>query len=107
MINRIVQYLKRYICLSIFVVAGICFLYTPHELCAQVTYDVSVTKMQFLYGVGRGPTHAVPDTIDEYYRGYGLPGTMIELTAQMDVGGNPAPMYGPVQFTIQYTIGAN
>ncbi len=105
MIERIRHTLKKYVFLNLFIIGASILCFTQ-DLGAQ-SYDATVTKIQFLYGVGRGPTHAAPDNIGDYYRGYGLPGTLIEITAQMSVSGSPSPMYGDVTFNVQYTDGTN
>ncbi len=74
---------------------------------AAPVYPVRVTNIRFLNGIGRGPTSSGGDFIAAYYRGYGLPGTLIEITADMNNGSWGAPMYGDVMFTISYTDGTN
>jgi len=73
-------------------------------------YPVRVTGIRFLNGIGRGPTSSGNDYITSYYRGYGFPGTLIEITADMSVDGGinyGSPMYGDVRFTVSYTDGVN
>jgi len=70
-------------------------------------YPVRVTNIRFINGIGRGPTSSGTDNLPVYYRGYGLPGTLVEITADMNNGSWGAPMYGDVQFTVSYTDGAN
>jgi len=78
------------------------------SLHAQVSYPVTISNIRFLGGGGRGPTSFPPDYVPvNYYRGYGIPGTSIELTATMNVGGSQVPMYGAVSFTVSYTDGTN
>jgi len=76
----------------------------------QVVYPVRVTNIRFLNGIGRGPTSSGEDNISRYYRGYGLPGTLVEVTASISLDGGTtfgSPVYGNVMFTIQYTDGTN
>lgn len=69
---------------------------------------VLVTNIEFVGGLGRGPTHAAPDNITEYYREYEQPGTLIRITAQMEADtGAGTGMYGATTFTVQYTDGTN
>ncbi len=74
------------------------------------SYPVRVTNIRFINGIGRGPTSTGEDNISTYYRGYGLSGTLIELTAEMSLDGGTtwgAPIYGDVQFTVSYTDGTD
>jgi hypothetical protein len=70
-------------------------------------YPIEIQNITFSGGIGRGPTSAGSDYLqDYYYRGYGLPGTTITLTASMDTGsGFTSAMHGAVQFTVTYTGG--
>jgi len=78
--------------------------FTASSLSSQTpTYAVRVTNIRFLGGIGRGPTSSGGDNLPVYLRGYGQPGTSIELTAEMNVSGWGAPMYGDVLFTISFT----
>ncbi len=72
---------------------------------AAPPYTVTVKNTRFLYGLGRGPTHSPPNNITTYYRGYGMPGTVIEITAEMNVNGIPSPMYGDTVIAVQFTDG--
>ncbi|MDY6970363.1 MAG: hypothetical protein SVR08_17155 [Spirochaetota bacterium] len=74
---------------------------------AAPQYPVRVTNILFRNGVGRGPTHSSYDQISSYYRGYGFPGTTIEITAQMQVGTEWRSMYGDTVFTVTYSDGVN
>lgn len=69
-------------------------------------YDVRVTDIRFLYGTGVGPTHSGANNSSEYYRAYGQSGTLIELTAQMNISGW-THMYGPVTFTVSFSNGSD
>ncbi|HRX16935.1 MAG TPA: hypothetical protein P5123_11535 [Spirochaetota bacterium] len=69
-------------------------------------YDVRVSGIRFLYGTGVGPTHSGLYNSSNYYRSYGQSGTLIELTAQMNVSGW-THMYGPVAFTVSFSNGSN
>jgi len=71
-------------------------------------YDVTISNIRFLYGTGKGPTSSSPNYLATgYYRGYNFPGTVIEVTAQMEKNGSLMPMYGDTVFTISYTDGTN
>ena len=75
---------------------------------ASPKYPVRVDSITFSGGIGRGPTSSSPDAISTYYRGYGLPGTTITLTASMDTGsGFTSPMFGDVTFTVSHTGGTD
>lgn len=84
---------------------SVVFLITQ-PVTAAPPYKILVQNITFSGGVGRGPT----DSLSSYYRGYGLPGTNITLTASMYTGASatPAetdytsPMYGDTTFTVTY-----
>lgn len=63
-------------------------------------YDIIVTDIRFIGGGGIGPTSNPPYNTANYYRAYGVPGTVVEITAVMDVGGTQLPMYGDVSLTV-------
>ncbi len=70
--------------------------------------QVEITNIRFLNGTGRGPTHSAPDNTADYYRGYGQAGTLIEVTAQMQVdGGSGQAMHGDTVFTVEYIAGVD
>jgi len=79
---------------------------------AYPKHDVIIRNIRFLNGVGKGPTHSPPNNLtDNYYRSYGLSGTLIEITAEMDAddtaGTDWRPMYGDVRLTITFTHAAD
>lgn len=92
--------------ITIFVIL-LLFSELTDNLISAPTYPVRVTNIRFINGIGRGPTSIGADNIPTYYRGYGLPGTLIELTAEMNNGSWGAPVYGDVLFTVSYTYGTN
>lgn len=70
---------------------------------SQTTYPIRVDAISFSGGIGRGPTSSGADNIPDYYRGYGLSGTTIILTASMSLDGGTtytAPMFGNVTFYV-------
>jgi len=70
--------------------------------------NIQVTSIQFINGIGRGPTHSSPDNISSYYRAYGLPGTLIQISSQMEVNaGSGQAMHGDTDFTVEYNDGTN
>ena len=75
---------------------------------ANPLYPIEIQNISFSGGIGRGMTSAGADYVANcYYRGYGLPGTAITLTASMKTGsGFTSPMYGAVMFTVSYSDGA-
>ncbi len=69
---------------------------------------VIVTNIEFIGGIGRGPTHPAPDNISSYYREYGNAGTQIKLTVRMYLdSGSGIAMQGNTTFTVEYTDGTN
>jgi hypothetical protein len=70
------------------------------------TYDIRVTDITFFYGGGKGPTGYGENNSSYYYRTHGQPGTIINITAEMNTNSIWQPMYGNVTFTVQYTDGS-
>ncbi len=83
------------------------FQFTHDCLYAQLSYPVRVVSLKFKGGGGIGPTSAGNYYSNYYYRAYGAPGTVCQLSAEMNVAGSWLPMYGDTQFTLSYSDGVS